>query len=122
MKISKSTFDVGPRIKTKKVASKLPFQFLQRIIKKGKQIMQITVTAPKESFIPGRFYQSASGSVLYVTPRTAPSGETNIMQFYGVRNAKPSTWIDRAMDNLDSHGGRFELLEEGTTVDVELAA
>ena len=95
---------------------------LQRIIKKGKQVMQINVTTPKETFIPGRFYQSASGSVLFVTPRTAPSGNTNIMQFYGVKNSKPSTWVDRAMDNLDSAGGRFELLEEGTKVDVELAA
>ena len=84
--------------------------------------MQINVTAPKETFIPGRFYQSASGSVLFVTSRKAPGGRTNIMQFYGVKNDKPSTWTGRAMDDLDSHGGRFELLEEGSEIIVELAS
>lgn len=118
MKRSKSS---SSSYNNQKVACKL-LTFFNRIIRKGKHIMQINVTNAKETFIPGRFYQSASGSVLYVTPRTAPSGDTKIMQFYGVRNSKPSTWVDRAMDDLDSAGGRFELLEEGAKVNIELAA
>jgi hypothetical protein len=95
---------------------------VKRIIKKGYHIMQINVTAPKETFEVGAFYQSASGSVLYVTPRKSPDADTQIMQFYGVKNNTPSTWTKRAMDDLNSAGGRFEKLEAGSTVEIELAA
>jgi len=84
--------------------------------------MQVTVTTPRERFIPGRFYQNSNGSVLYVTPRKSGDYDTNIMQFYGVKNDSPSTWTTRAMDDMDSKGGRFELLEEGTEISVDLAA
>lgn len=83
--------------------------------------MQISVNSPAETFVPGRFYQSTSGSVLYVSPIKADNGN-HIMQFYGVKNTKPSTWTGRALDDLESRGGRFELLEEGAEVTIDLVA
>lgn len=85
--------------------------------------MRVTLTAPKEKFIPGRVYKNTSGSVLLVTERKSPDLDgTYIMHFYGVKNDRPHTWTKRAIDDLNSRGGRFELLEEGTEVNVDFAA
>ncbi len=84
--------------------------------------MKTTVTAPKETFIAGRFYSNPKGSVLYVTSRKSPGRGTNIMQFYGVKNSTPSTWLDREADDLISANGPFSLIEEGSTVNIEFTA